>query len=245
LESPGLWWAGGLPGRGAPGPLREGVRPFGGAHASLEGGVPSWGHPGPVWIGLPPGHRAPALCSREAPSPLRGGQPVRRGPRALPEGTPDVWGFPGAWPPPPCQAMQLQSSARVASPGQLQPGLDLLAEVSKDGHSSLDVHGWIAGSQGGHVVRGHLQVTVDRGWTWRLGVDRGALSGSNLLPVICKDRQSRGCQEAQSPPRDPPSWLCSQHPLAGALWGQMPRLGDSQLCPGVWHRATLSEHVEN
>lgn len=184
MERPGLRWAGGLPGRGAPGPLGEGVQPFGGAHASLERGVPSWSCPVPVWIGLPLCHGAPAPCGREAPSPLGSGQPVHRGFRSLPEGALDVWGFPGAWLPPPCQAVQLQPSARVAGPGQLQPGLDLLAEVSKDCHSSLDVHGWITGSQGGHVGCRHLRVTADGGWTWHLGVDRGALGGSNLLAVI-------------------------------------------------------------
>ena len=173
-----------------------------------------------MWIGLPLGHRAPAPCGREAPSPLGSGQPIHRGLRALPEGALDVWGFPGAWPPPPCQAVQLQPSARVAGPGPLQPSLDLLAEVSKDCHSSLDVHRWITGSQGGHVGCGHLRVTADGGWTWHPGVNRGTLGGSNLLAVICKDRQSQGCQEEQSPPETTLLALTRQ-PRTEALCGQM------------------------
>lgn len=133
--------------------------------------------------------------------------PLGRALRTLAEGDPHVRGTPVALGPPPCQLLALLPSPVVMVLGQIQPRLDLLAEVLEDGHGRVDAPGLVTGRQVGHVGR-HPWVTADGAWAGCPGANRGALS-SSVLHVSCKDRQSLGVdpQSSETPhprPGEPP-----------------------------------------
>lgn len=123
----------GLPGQGAPGPLGKVAQLLGGARRSLEGEILSSGCPGPLGTGFPLCRGAPGPLGTGAPGPIQGGPcPFRREPRTLREGALPVLGAPRTlltqvlW-------LRFRRPTLLPAPGalgQLQPSLNLLAEVS-------------------------------------------------------------------------------------------------------------------
>lgn len=107
--------------------------------------------------------------------------------------------------PPPGQLPALLPSPVAMVLSQLQPLLDLLAEVLQDGHGRLDAPGLVAGHQVRRVDR-LLGVTVDGGWTGHPGAN-------GVFCVSFKDRQSLGADlqgsEAPTPAPGAPWSLCS------------------------------------
>lgn len=152
----------GLPGKDTPGLLGKGAQLLRRAPRSLEAGLPSSGCPGPLGTGLPLGRGARGLLGMGTPGPVQVRVcPLGRVARTLQEGALPEPIVPGTLL---GQVLWLHLRHLVLQPVlralcQLQPSLNLLAEILQDGHGTLDRRLLAVGSQADCVLR-HLRATA-------------------------------------------------------------------------------------